>query len=389
MMKMHTLEETDILFYLTNMVLPHIHRHICAAHAEGRVTVIYWKRAGYDFQSRLPEGVLEIPVEAAFFSRHSAGRLISFFIFALKSWFLLRKATLARIIYVNYLDVLWIASLAFRKSPGRMIYGVADLSSAQIGGQPLINAAVRRFEQRLMKDIACLILTSPHFWSEYYAKIYTGPWHLIENLPEAGPWKDFQRKPKDGICVIGYIGWLRERRPIECLLAAVRQLRTKGHDVRIFFAGFGPEEAEVKALAAGRAEVTFWGPYDYAKDIASLYGRVDVVFAVYDADSSNTRILMPHRFYEAVICGLPIMAARKTKLAERVASLDTGYVVDHLSVDQMKAALQSHIAFDDEAKRINAALQSIDKSAYVYDQYASVLSGIFSLRVPPEASTKE
>jgi hypothetical protein len=73
---------------------------------------------------------------------------------------------------------------------------------------------------------------------------------------------------------------------------------------------------------------------------------------------------MPHRFYEAVICGLPVMAASGTKLAERVESLDVGYTVDCFSTEQMKAALMSHLTRDSYAARITASLAAVDKSVY-------------------------
>lgn len=79
---------------------------------------------------------------------------------------------------------------------------------------------------------------------------------MIENLPEAKVWENFRRKEKSGNCVIGYIGWIRERRPVDCLFEAVAQLRAEGYDISVFFAGFGPEEAEVKAMAKGRNDTT-------------------------------------------------------------------------------------------------------------------------------------
>ncbi|MFO7568525.1 MAG: glycosyltransferase [Smithellaceae bacterium] len=375
----HILEETDILFYLTNLAMTNVQRHLRVASSGARVTVVYWKRPDINFPCDLSDRILTIPVEAAFFNHSAVGRMVAFLIFALKSWRLLRRARGAKKVYVNYLDVLGVASLALWKKDVAFIYSVADLSPVQYGRRRWLNATVARAEKWLIRKVRYLILTSPFFWSEYYSKIYSGRWHLIENLPEAKVWENFRRRERRGDCVIGYIGWIRECRPVACLFEAVAQLRAENYDVSVFFAGFGPEEAEVKALAKGRNDILFYGPYAYEQDIANLYGRVDMVFAVYDATVANSQILMPHRFYEAVICGLPILAARGTKLAERVDALGVGYTVDCLSTEQMKAALMSHLTCDSHASRISASLKAADKSAYFYDQYDTVLSEIFAI----------
>lgn len=38
----HILEETDILFFLTNLAMTNVQRHLRAASSGARVTVVYW-----------------------------------------------------------------------------------------------------------------------------------------------------------------------------------------------------------------------------------------------------------------------------------------------------------------------------------------------------------
>ncbi len=378
-MKQSCLSEADILCYFTNMPTPRMQKIVRAASKQGRVCVIYWKRSAMEFQSGLSDCAAEIPVAASFLNNRGLCRILAFLIFAWKSWRLLRGGKNARIVYVNYLDVLLIAAFAFRKRKAKFIYGIGDLSPAQYGGSPLVNKVMRRLEQTLMKRVSVLILSSPFFWSEYYAEIYRGEWRLIENMPPARTWEGFRRTPACGRWTVGFIGWIRDRKPIECLLAATAELRTQGRDVRVFFAGFGPDEERLRRHCAGRDDVTFSGPYQYNRDIQHLYEKVDIVFSVFDIDVANSKILMPNRFYEAIIAGLPIMVARDTMLADRVEKLGTGYVVDYLSQDDMKAAILSWIEQDAKAKCIAAALERIDQAAYFYDSYEPVLLEIFSI----------
>ena len=355
---------------------------IRAASSQGRVSVIYWKRFGIDFRSGLSDCATEIPVSASFLHNRGICRTIAFLIFACKSWRLLRRAKKARIVYVNYLDVLLIAACAFCGSDVKFIYGIGDLATAQYGGRAMVNNAVRLLEKALLKRVHVLILSSPFFWSEYYSKIYSGRWQLIENMPRAEVWALFKPREIRVPCVVGYIGWIRDYKPIECLLTAVGELRKEGFDARVFFAGFGSDEDRVRRMAMNMDYVSFRGPYQYKTDAPALYSQVNVIFSVFDVGVANSKILMPNRFYDAIAGGIPLIVARDTKLAERVLALGIGYAVDYMSVEQMKASLKSYMVFDDEAKQIAFALQSVERPAYFYDQYNRVLSDMFASDKP-------
>ncbi|MFO7568526.1 MAG: glycosyltransferase [Smithellaceae bacterium] len=375
----HEISQTDILCYFTNFPTPRMQKIIRAVSGQGKVSLIYWKRSDIDFQSGLSDCAREIPVAASFLHNRGLCRIIAFLIFVCKSWLLIRRAKKARILYVNYLDVLLVAALAVRRRGVKFIYGIGDLAPAQYGGRPWVNATVRRLEQCLLKRVSVLILSSPFFWSEYYAKIYTGRWQLIENMPRAHVWKNFQPKTTRVPCVVGFVGWIRDYKPIECLLGAIGGLRRDGYDIRVFFAGFGPDEARLKQHCLHLDYVDFSGPYQYDRDAQALYSRVDIIFSVFDIGVANSKILMPNRFYDAIAAGLPLMVASGTKLAERVAALGIGYCVDYLSEDDMKAALISHIRCDGEAANIAEALRKVDKQAYFYDPYEKVLSDLFAV----------
>lgn len=376
----HLVEETDILCYLTNFPTPRMQKKIKVAAQCGKVTLIYWKRTKVDFKSGLSDSVLEIPVPATFFNNRSFFRIIAFIIFAVKSWPLLCRIRLAKKIYVNYLDVLLVSSLRFRSRDIEFIYAVGDLASVQYGGNPIITKSVKLLEKLLMKKVSVLILSSPFFWSEYYEHIYNGRWELIENMPEKKIWENFEVKKDRKPCVVAYIGWIRDRRPIKCLIAAVKELREAGYDIRIFFAGFGPDDKHIRQMATGLDFVSFHGHYQYDKDAPTLYHNVDIIFSVYDISIKNARILLPNRFYECIICNLPIIVAKETKLEIYMNKYGTGYSVDYLSVAGMKDALISHITQDGKALQIKQSLGSIDKTHFFYDQYYPILTDIFKIK---------
>ncbi|MEN6420700.1 MAG: hypothetical protein ABFD76_02040, partial [Smithella sp.] len=162
--KKHTIEETEILCYLTNFPTPRMQKKIKVAAGCGKVTVVYWKRSAVDFKSGLPDSILEIPVAASWGNNRGFCRIVAFMIFALKSWPLLHRIQKVKKVYVNYLDVLLVACLRFGKRDIEFIYAVGDLASVQYGGHPLITGTVKFLEKMLMKRVSVLILSSPFFW---------------------------------------------------------------------------------------------------------------------------------------------------------------------------------------------------------------------------------
>jgi len=360
----HSIEETDILCYLTNFPTPRMQKKIKVAAGCGKVTVVYWKRQAVDFRSGLPDRILEIPVAASCGNNRGFCRIVAFMIFALKSWSMMRRVSKVRKVYINYLDVLLVSRLRFRKRNIEFIYAVGDLASVQYGGHPLITGPVKFLEKMLMKKVSMLILSSPFFWSEYYQHIYRGRWALVENMPEKKIWKNFLGKQDKKTCVVGYIGWIRDSRPIKCLLTAVKELRREGYDIRVFFAGFGPDDQEIRKTAADLDFVSFYGHYQYDKEAPDLYSRVDIIFSVYDISVKNGKILLPNRFYECIVCGLPIIVAKETKLQNYMDQYGIGYAVDYLSVSDMKEALISHVSGDARSVKIKNALDAIDKSGF-------------------------
>ncbi|MDI6741569.1 MAG: hypothetical protein QMD11_02425 [Smithella sp.] len=93
----------------------------------------------------------------------------------------------------------------------------------------------------------------------------------------------------------------------------------------------------------------------------------------------NARILLPNRFYECAICGLPIIVAKNTKPEEYMNQYGTGYSAGYLSVEETKKALLSHVENDEKSMKIKKALDSIDKSKFFYGQYYPLLKEIFEI----------
>jgi len=86
--------------------------------------------------------------------------------------------------------------------------------------------------------------------------------------------------------------------------------------------------------------IEYYGKYDYDLEIAKLYGKIDCVFSVYDADMNNVKVALPNKLYEAIYCEIPIIVAKGTYLAELVEEMGVGIAVSHTDVAGLEKALK-------------------------------------------------
>lgn len=57
----------------------------------------------------------------------------------------------------------------------------------------------------------------------------------------------------------------------ECLFTAVKKLREEGHDIQVFSAGFGPDDQDLKRVAAGFDFVSFYGHDQYDPVLTDIF----------------------------------------------------------------------------------------------------------------------
>lgn len=378
--KQHSINETDILFFLTNTPSPQLQKIANIASNHGKVTIIYWKRAANTYNITLNNKILERPVLSSFSNNKGLFRMIASLIFLIKILPVLLRINHVKKIYVNYLDVLLVTCLLFRKQNFKLLYNVRDLSNLQYGGIPLLNKVVLYVEKILLKRVSTLLLTSPFFWSEYYEGIYSGSYILIENLPSSKIWQHFDRRKDNDVCIVGFFGSIRYYKSLECLLIAVKELREVGYNIRVFIAGTGPDEKKLLKTSSGMDFVSFYGPYEYDKEILRLYGQVNVVYSVYDTTRANVKIALPNKFYECIICGLPIIVAKETMLERYVKKYSSGYSVTCLSVEDLKKVLISYMNRDNKSLQIRNFSNKINKEDFFYEKYFTQLSDLFTFK---------
>lgn len=246
------------------------------------------------------------------------------------------------VIYAEGLDTLIIAGKYRKKHNARIVFEVADLRENYIKKPKktvdrAITAILLRKEKKEFQKVDYLVVTSPKFYDMHYCNLISKDKMLfIPNAPDMAVFQTYKKK-LDGDFTVGFIGGIRYVHQMKMLVNAAEQAGCK-----VLFAGAGgtSDYEEIQAYCKGKNYVKFTGRYDYNTQIASLYGMVDCVFAVYDADNSNVRIALPNKLYESIICELPIIVAKGTYLEELVTDLGVGVSVSHNDLKDLVAALK-------------------------------------------------
>ena len=237
-----------------------------------------------------------------------------------------------RLLYCTGFDSLSVAYKYCRDHTASIIYEISDLredftTDSTNRMRSLVSRLVRFMDAKYVRSVSLLVVTSPQFYLKYYYRhIDISKVVFIPNSPEKRFFRDYCHK-NSGTFTVGFIGGIRYYDQLRLMVDAVNLAGCDG-----FFAGghfSGDDSDRLKKYCAPYDNVSFQGRYDYEKDIAELYGKVDCVYAVYDADNENVRMALPNKLYEAIVCELPIIVAKGTYLAYVTEKLGVGVAVNH------------------------------------------------------------
>lgn len=92
---------------------------------------------------------------------------------------------------------------------------------------------------------------------------------------------------------------------------------------------------ELKALCEKYSNVHFHGKFRNPDDLPSIYEKIDIVLASYDATSINAQFAEPNKMYEAIFFRTPIAVSSNTFLAKKVSKLGIGYHINALDKNEI------------------------------------------------------
>lgn len=279
--------------------------------------------------------------------------------------------------YCFSLDLLLIAWLVrpLRTRPVRLVYEVSDIRPLFTRRSPA-GMVVRALERWLVRRCAVVVMTSPDFYSGYFAEvqgIQGFPRVIIEHKPEVPPEVRDRVAPRDrrpGTFRIGYFGLLKSAPSFAVLMQAAARYR----HIEVVFRGMfvAPLDANRCLRAIERCGNTFYGgPYKSPDDLADLYGDVDLVWDAYTG-SDNSRWQRTTRFSEAMFFKRPVITDVATPDGRLAGKLGTGLSINLSDATTSIAALGS---IDDGAyARWCDAVERVPEHLIFYgDEYRELL----------------
>ncbi len=256
----------------------------------------------------------------------------------------------------------------------KLIYEILDIHRMLLR-QDGMGQVVRGLERWLMASAQGIITSSPAFIDNYFKKMqhFSQPVLLVENkMLTLGSTLPSVARP----AVLGRplrIGWFGILRCAKSLALLDGLARHGNGAIEVVLRGRPAyqEFADFKGVVAANPYLRFEGAYRWPDDLASIYGEVDLAWAIdFFEEGLNSAWLLPNRIYEGCAYGAVPITAAGTQTARFAASLGLGYelqsdqLTDLITLSQQMTA--SSLAENaDRRSHINPHVFSCDKAECV------------------------
>lgn len=344
-----------------------------------------WRYAGFSVQAfafSRPTRTSGEPdcVELGHIEPHSRGRrVLSLIAAAARLIRARRRLAGVRLIVARNLDNLLLALLSKLLAPLHppVVYEVLDINRS-LTTPGFLGRCYRTIDRMLIGCSDLLVVSSPHFITKYFQNRlgYSGKWYLFENkvpryarclmMPHSA---QTDRARSHGPPVgrrwrIGWFGYLDDERSWRCLRRLARALPDKV-EIRIRGVPYGDFDAErFLADLQNLPNVAFGGSYRNPEDLSSMYGEVDIIWAVDCNDlAGNSRWLLPNSVYEAAYFGVPSIALDGSGVGEYVSTRGIGWCISE-PLEESLVALIDRLGAG-EHRRVSARLRELGSEPFM------------------------
>jgi len=314
---------------------PRVEKVAAVLSADYQVHVVGWDRTG-NLPVRQEQNGFSLErfsLAAPFGSgMKNLGRLLRWQLF-LFGW-VLRHGKGVQVIHACDFDTIFPALLAKMLFGSRVVYDIFDFYADHIRNTPgWVKQIIRGLDHMVIRQVDAVILVDESRRAQLKGVpvrrlevIYNSPM----NMPAA---PDVVNVSAD--LRLAYVGLLVVERGLDLVLDILRQHPNWHLDL----AGFGGDEAQIRARLAGMPNVTWHGQVPYEQALA-LSQAADVLFATYDPAVPNHRYSSPNKIFEAMLLGKPIVVARGTNMDQIVEANRCGLVVTYGEPAALEAALE-------------------------------------------------
>lgn len=303
----------------------------------------------------------------------------------------------ADVIYARNLDMLATAFLARRRAglTTPVIYESLDVHRL-LTRSDAVGAAFRKLEGVLLKRTRRVVVSSPAFIANHFARHHAGSFQatLVENRMAAGaaygprPARAAASRDPSAPLTIGWVGVLRCRRSLDLLVTLARWFGDR-LAIRLHGAPALTEIPDFHARIAGLPNISFHGSYRAPEDLATVYAGLDLVWAGDFMEAGyNSVWLLPNRLYEGGYYAVPPIAPAETQTAAWIEARGVGFTL----AEDLAATLPELVArlMSDRAEIDARRTRLLDLPDSTFIQPHGELRAVIeeALRRPP-ASTRQ
>jgi succinoglycan biosynthesis protein ExoL len=295
-----------------------------------------------------------------------------------------RRLGKASVFYARNVDQLILALFARLLFNRRavVVYEILDVQPV-FTGRRLVSRLLRWVERRCLAHIQLLVVSSPAFHRAYYAGVqnYRGPWFLLENKLHASTDNVARRRARpspERPWRIGYFGLIRGRATLDLIGRIAARLQGK---VEFIFRGVRTTvDAAHFEETLRNSNIRYGGEYENPRDLGELYGDVDFAWAV-DLENveTNSRWLLPCRYYEAGMFGVPCLAKAGFEVGDMVVRLGVGWAFADPLEDTIVQFFER--LSPDDYRRTRENLMSLPRAAFISGEDAERLSVVLGEHV--------
>lgn len=234
------------------------------------------------------------------------------------------------VFYYFFFNIAFAARLSCRRA---FIYEESDMPYTNLG-----NKVLRKFfgviDKKIIQKSLLTVMTSEGFIDYHFGDERPSNVVVVPNRVNPALSAIAYRRSKTDInhLSFAFVGGFRYTSVLN--FATVVAESFPQHDFHVY--GIVIENGEaLDYLCKKYHNVHFHGKFRNPDDLPSIYEKVDLVVASYDANSINAQYAEPNKMYEAIFFRTPIIVSSNTFLERKVNKLGIGYSVNALNKQEI------------------------------------------------------
>lgn len=322
------MEKKKIVFVLNNITITRCLKRVGEFIENGYEVDVYgFEKQGEEGYAAPPN--FDISVIGVFSREQSYFERLKVYYRALKQLF--RKYKNQDVIfYYFFFNIAFAARLLSRRT---YIYEESDLPYTSIKNK-MVRNWFGSIDKKIIKKSMLTVMTSEgfidyHFGDERPSNIVVVPNRVNPLLPSI----PYNRNSFDiNHLSFAFVGGFRYTSVIN--FATVIAEHFPQHEFHSYGIILGHEK-ELKSLCERYENIHFHGKFRNPDDLPTIYEKIDLVLASYDARYINAQYAEPNKMYEAIFFRTPIIVSSNTFLAKKVDRLGIGYHINALDKQEI------------------------------------------------------